>query len=450
MSRSHLDCRDVPLSTTNAQSLARLERATTLAASYFVDPLAEIDAALAEDPDFAMGHGLKAALAVMSSEKAALPMLASSVAAIERLPHANDRERAHAAAGRAWLQGDFEGAIQRYGDILLAYPRDLIALQTAHVGDFLLGQTPLLRDRIAQVLPHWSDDVPGHGYALGMYAFGLEENNHHGRAADVGLRALALDRRDPWAVHAVTHTMEMEGRPDAGIRFLEGRSADWAPGNGFAFHNWWHLALFHLERNDTAAALALYDRAIHPQPTPIAYENVDASALLWRLWLRGTDVGPRFAALADCWAPTAADAFYAFNDVHAVMAFVGAGDLARAEATVTTMATAAGSNARMTADVGLPLARGLLSFGRGAYADAIAHIMPMRHRAHRFGGSNAQRDVIQLTLTEAARRAGQKQLHQALVAERLAQKPESPFNRLLAARTVPAASNEPEREAQVN
>jgi hypothetical protein len=51
---------------------------------------------------------------------------------------------------------------------------------------------------------------------------------------------------------------------------------------------------------------------------------VDASSLLWRLELRGADVGDRWQALADDWTALADDGFYAFNDVHALMAFVGA------------------------------------------------------------------------------------------------------------------------------
>jgi len=44
-------------------------------------------------------------------------------------------------------------------------------------------------------------------------------------------------------------------------------------------------------------------------------------------------------------------------------------------------------------------------------------------RAHRFGGSHAQRDVLDLTLIEAARRAGMETLAEGLVAERVAVRP---------------------------
>ena len=145
------------------------------------------------------------------------------------------------------------------------------------------------------------ESVPGYGYVLGMHAFGLEENGLYAQAEETGRRALEISRRDPWAVHAVTHTFEMRGSTDQGIEFLRSREADWAPDNGFAFHNYWHLALFHLDLGQYDEVLAIYDEHIRPRPTQVALENVDASALLWRLELRGVDVGSRWQALADGW-----------------------------------------------------------------------------------------------------------------------------------------------------
>lgn len=134
------DCRGLAVSTDRTDSLMLLERATELTASYFVDPLVVINRALEADPTFAAGHCLRAALALMSTERGALPMLAESVEAIEAQGNrANDRERRHAAAARAWLAGDFARSLRLYGDIVVEQPRDLLALQVAHVGDFFLG-----------------------------------------------------------------------------------------------------------------------------------------------------------------------------------------------------------------------------------------------------------------------------------------------------------------------
>jgi tetratricopeptide (TPR) repeat protein len=434
------DRRGLPVSTRNQTSLERFENALELTTSYFIDPLATINAAIADDPSCAIAHCLRAALGVMSSERGALPMVQESIAAIEApVSRANDRERMHAAAARAWTEGDFARAVQRYGEIVVEHPRDQLALQVAHVGDFFLGQSTLLRDRIAQVLPHWSDEVPGYGYVLGMHAFGLEETALYERAEDTGRRALEMNPRDPWAVHAVAHVMEMQGRIRDGIEWLTSRAPDWAEENGLAYHNWWHLALHHLELAEHDRALVLYDTRIRPTQTAVALEMLDASAMLWRLTLRGVEVGARWQPLAEAWSTIAKDHFYAFNDAHAAMAFVGAGNWSRVESLLAGLeraASGAGTNAMMSREVGLPFARAIAAFGREDYAQAVAELVPIRANAHRFGGSHAQRDIVHLTLLEAAMRAGQTSLARALVAERIDLKPTSPFNWRMTSRVL--------------
>jgi tetratricopeptide (TPR) repeat protein len=436
------DRRGLEVSSRNPDSIDRFEEAFDLTVSYFLDPLAAINGALEHEPDFAMGHCLRAALGVMSSERGALPMVRESVEAVEALgSKATDRERAHVAAARRWMEGDLAGGVRAYGEIVVDHPRDLLALQAAHVGDFFLGQSTMLRDRVSQVLPHWSTDVPGYGYVLGMHAFGLEETGLYDRAEDEGRKALDLNRRDPWAVHAVAHVFEMQGRIRDGMVFLSTRAPDWSVNNGFAYHNWWHLALHHLELGEHDRALETFDTRIRPAQTSVALEMLDASALLWRLTLRGVEVGERWKALAACWQPIAEDRFYAFNDAHAVMAFVGAGDWTRVESTIASLERAAqesGTNGMMSREVGLPLARAVAAFGRQDYATAIDLLTRARPHANLFGGSHAQRDLLHLTLLESALRAGRPALARALAAERTELKRTSPFNWRMTARALKA------------
>lgn len=430
------------VSTSDRRALERLERAVELMLGYRPDPLAEIDAALAEYPDFAMGHGFRAGLMVMATERAAAEEARRTVAAGEALAQANPRERAHLAAARAWAEGDFALAHRRYGELAANYPRDLFAQQLVHQLDFLLGNAQGLRERPAAAMRAWHEGEPGFSWLLGMEAFGLEECGEYGAAEDAGRMALALRPDDAWAVHAVTHVLEMQGRDREGVVFLSRREADWGPAGLLAVHNWWHLALFHLERGAFEQALAIYDRAIaaglaqgKDQP---AIELVDASAMLWRLLLRGADTGRRFALLSAAWERLGGEGFYAFNDLHAVMAHLGAGRQQAAAHVLGAMRHAAagqGTNALLTLQVGLPLAEGFFAFARGDWAQATALMAPVLPRARIFGGSNAQRDVIALTLLEAALRGQEWGLARDLAAARVAERPESPLARTLLART---------------
>jgi len=429
-----------PSSYGQQQAIDALDQAFDLLHAYQADPLAAVDKITADHPDFAMAHAFRAGALATATDKAFEPELIKSVRAAEALaPKANERERMHISAARAWLDGHWEQAIELWGRASIAHPRDLLALQFAHVGDFFLGHSHMLRDRVARVLPHWNRSVPGYGFVQGMYAFGLEEAGDYAQAEAHGREAVALNEQDGWAVHAVTHVMEMQGRAVEGAAYLAAGAAGWAPNSMFAFHLWWHKALFHLDANDAASTLRLFDEKISAAGFGQALELLDGSALLWRLSLLGHDVGGRWNGLAEKWQARIDDAYYAFNDVNAMMAFIGAGNSdaqARQIQTVKRAAQGNGTNSMMSREIGVPACEGFVAFGRGDYVQAIELLLPVRAKANRFGGSHAQRDIFSWTLTEAAIRLGDRTFADAFVAERHSWKPESPINRAWAARAA--------------
>lgn len=412
---------------------------------YSGNPLELAEAAIAAAPGFAMAHALRAHLMLSAVEGAAVAPARESIAAARQ--HAGtSREKLHAAAAEALAEGRFDDAQERFEDILLEHPHDTLALQMAHIFDFMRGDARNLRDRIVRVLPAWSDSLPAYHAVQGMLAFGLEENGEYTKAEEAGRRACALKSRDAWARHAVAHVMEMQGRTSDGIAWLRDSEADWATDNFMAVHNWWHLALYHLDREETDMVLKLYDEHVRGGKSGVAIDLIDASAMLWRLQLRGIEPGTaRWADIAESWAPLADDDIYAFNNVHALIAFIGAGHSELAIRAMAALRRAAsqgrGSNAAMSAQVGVPVAEALLAFAEGRYEQCVSWLRPVRAIAHRFGGSHAQRDLLDLTLIEAARRAGQHRLVAALAAERLRVKPASPLAqryRLLATDRVAA------------
>ena len=397
-----------------------------------------------------MGHALFAYLNLSSTDHPDVATAAAAHRALVALP-LNEREQAHAAAIEAWVAGDWTCAARRLDDLLQRWPADLLALFMGHQLDFFVGDAQNLRDRIARSLPAFA----GHaheGFVQGMLAFGLEESGHYEQAEATGLRALAAHPEDVWAVHAVTHVYEMEGRVHTGIEHLRTREADWGTGNLFTVHNWWHLALFCLEAGDIAGALDIYDRHVRNEGTnDVPLELVDASAMLWRLHLDGIATGDRFADIAGAWAPKTAEPWYVFNDLHAVMALAGADRLAEARSVVQALDTwldsAAGTNARMTSEIGLPACRAVVAFAEGRHADVVAELAPIRRTFQRFGGSHAQRDVLQRTLLESAQRAGLTDLARALLSERLVNRPTSVYGWTQQARLLTATGADVEAKA---
>jgi tetratricopeptide (TPR) repeat protein len=440
------DVRDLPVTAGSAASVEAFDRALESLLSFTGDPLGTIEAALRADPGFVLGHCLRADLLLLSTDRGYVPEALGSVVRAEELAaDATEREQWHVAAARAWADGDFARAADLWERALLAAPRDALALVAAHQADFFLGASQSLRDRVARVLPAWTPDVPGHGYVRGMYAFGLEEMGDYAAAEAHGLAAVEANPRDAWAVHAVAHTYEMQGRLADGVRWLTGREDDWARDNFFAIHNWWHLSLYHVDLEQPAEVLRIYDTRIRRDRSPELLNLLDASALLWRMHLAGVDVGDRWGEVSDAYRGHVEDGWYAFNDAHAMMAFAATGDERAATTLLAALGAAAagrGTNAGMTRDVGLPVARALWAFGAGRYAESLDHLMPVRHTAARFGGSHAQRDLVHMTCIEAALRAGDHRLARALLNERLALKPTSPHNWLWLARSLAAGGDE--------
>ncbi|GAA5037687.1 tetratricopeptide (TPR) repeat protein [Thermocatellispora tengchongensis] len=424
---------------TSDAALKHFDQAVDDLLNFRPEVAAESRSVLAEDPDWPMGNVLAAYLAVLATEPDDTRRERRRFAAFrtrvdERaLP---PRERAHVAAAQVLLNGDLLGAGRLLAQIVAEHPRDALALAAGHQIDFLTGDARMLRDRIGGALSAWHEDEDRHyGHILGMYAFGLEEAGHYDRSEETGLRAVELNPRDVWAIHAVAHTYEMQGRFGDGVRLLDERRDDWATGTFFNVHTWWHYALYALEAGATGRALEIYDAVLHgPDTSESALELVDASALLWRMYLDGHDQTARWRALADAWAAKTAEPFSAFNDAHAVMAYVGAGRIADAEALIRSRETYAEwerpavTNHAMTVRVGLPVCRALVAYGRGDHERVVELLHPIRHRVHEFGGSHAQRDAVQKTLLESALRAGRLDLARLLISERTSVRPSSPFN----------------------
>jgi len=432
-----LDARGLAVTAADAEALALYDLAVASLVGQRADAAARMAAALGRDPLLASAYCLRVAMLVLAGNAAARRPLAATLRVLDGLATANERERRHAAAARVWLDGNPALALERYAAIVVDYPRDSVALQVAHSLDFRLGHREMLRDRIAEVLPHWDESVPGYGYVLGLHAFGLEENGDYARAESAARESLRLEPDNAGAIHVVAHVMEMQGRSSEGVQWLEAMRPVWAANAGFSTHLAWHLALFHIDLDAIPQALAIYVDTIAPRAPGTTAALIDATALLWRLELRGSHVRTLWRGLATQWSRASLSGERAFTIVHALLAFAAAGVEHHASRVAKLLRNDRATREANTAQdlaLAIPLAEGLHAYGRGDYATAVDRITAMRAVAYRCGGSIAQCDLIHLTLVEAALRAHRTRLALALAAERAARKPNSPLNRWLCAR----------------
>jgi tetratricopeptide (TPR) repeat protein len=426
------DAQGQQLSGATTASVAAYDQAVRAFNLVHGDSIGLFDTARQAAPGFAMAYLGEAWVHALANDPGLLTQ-AKILVETARPLNLNERERAHLAALSHLVQGARAAAVAVLDRHLMHYPYDVVAHQGAALIDGFLGRFPWVRDRSARALPLWSKDQPGYGTLLAMHGFGLEEAGDYARAEDESRAAAELEPFSFWPHHTVAHVMEMTGRPEDGLGWMAAREALWStPGHMNQVHIWWHKALFHLELGQYDAALALYDGPMRATQRPVALSLTNATALLWRLDTLGCDIGDRWQEQAALWQGHADGKRLVFGDIHAAMAELRSGQEALVERRRAAMGETAASSAEAAGlyrTVGIPIVEGLAAFHRGAYAEAVELLLPVRFDLWQIGGSHAQRDVVDWTLTEAAIRAGQRDVALSLAHERLATRPRSAPNR---------------------
>lgn len=389
---------------------------------------------LAADPDMPMGHVAKGYLFKLFGSGAMAERAKSALATAKTRADADgvtDREALHLAALEAWCAEDIDRTTDCWERIAVDHPKDALALRLAHFNHFYAGEGRMMRDSTARVLPEWSDADPDYGYLLGMHAFGLEETGDYARAEAIGREAVVRNPSDAWAVHAVAHVLEMQGRHREGVDWVRGLEVSWSVTNNFRFHLYWHQALFHLERHEFDAVLALYDRHVASDLDADMYLDVcNGASLLWRLEMYGVDVGDRWKDLARISLRHVEDHELIFVSLHYLMALIKGGEPQAAASLAGHLegyANAATTQGRVAARVGTATAAAMAALAKGDAATVVGALYPVRYDLYCMGGSHAQRDIFEEMLVTAAVEADPA-LARALLAERTAAKPTSAWS----------------------
>jgi len=423
--------------TVHNQTTLDLYNAVIAGLCRFKNPVPLTMQMLETEPDFVMGQVFNGHINLWTTDRDDLQWSLESLKNIARIDPSGltRREKMHVAALQTWAMGDLVKASIQLDEILIDYPLDILALLSGHQLDFFLGDATNLYGRVCRVLPAWDREHPLYGFLLGMLSFGQEEAGHYEQAELTAMEAVEMNPQDIWGIHAVAHALEMQNKYVQGASFMQACEQYWHNDNVMVSHNAIHQGLFLLETGDLTKAIGVYDHFVHwagIEPIPMAL--VDASSVLWRLYLENEELGNRAQTLSDSWKQKNHQRFYTFNDAHAMVAFAASHDEDAANALIADLkdyviyGDKRLTNHAMTLKTGLPACEAILAFSRGDYDTTLEKLMPIRNTTAQFGGSHAQRDIIARTLLEAAIRGGKQRLAQALVNERLMARPNSPYN----------------------
>ncbi|XP_039989360.1 tetratricopeptide repeat protein 38 isoform X2 [Xiphias gladius] len=401
-----------------------------------------ISAIQAADPNFVMGHVISTGLELVATTSSTRlnERLASAVRRTVELANSQDispRERLHVKAMELFSRGDFPKACNIWEDILVDHPTDMLALKFAHDAYFYMGAQTQMRDSVARVLPHWKPHTPLSSYLKGLYSFGLLETRFYDQAEKVAMEGLTLTPDDAWSVHSVAHVYEMRAEVDKGLKFMEGREKDWQVSDVLASHNYWHWALYFIEKGQYEAALQIYDSQVFRRckATGSMLDTVDASSMLCRLEMEGVCVTDRWRELLQVTQPHTDDHVTLFNDLHFLMVSLGAKESRTSQRLLEglqELTKEPGDNQQhqLAGTIGVTMCQAMMEYDQGNYSGTVELLYPLRYRMVDIGGSDAQRDLFNQLLIHAAMKSESmhhQKLGRCLLVERDAMRPNSPL-----------------------
>jgi hypothetical protein len=421
-----------------------------------------VDSMIAADSDFFLGHVLKNGLDLIGSSS--VPNHAS-IQNLTQLKNKHEKslsehELCHYDAILDLYNGNLKRACSQWENILVEHPNDMMALKFAHDIYFYLGWHAQMRDSVARVLPVWKlhkRDDHLYSYLYGMYSFGLVQSNYFEEANQAALKSLEMNKHDAWATHTVCHYYEYRVRAGESIEFLRKTEQDWSSCNLLAAHNYWHLCLQHLERNEHEQALEIFDNnMLKWLNLNRTLDLVDLVSLLYRLKLDSceVDLSERWSLLYDAYKSRFQDHGYLYNDFHIAMILSNSKSednkskfldsfnnfVKRDDDEINNNHVSPNYLKQINKELGENVFNTIFEFDQGNYERVVDILYPIRYDLIKMGGSNAQRDLFPQILLQSALKSQSKR-HQilgvALLNERQALKPGSRLTERIKARFAP-------------
>jgi hypothetical protein len=369
--------------------------------------------AVQADPSFAAGHAL---LAMVSPAQAS-----SALADARRLAtRCAEHERSFVGMVDLLVGGGMWVAQEAVLAHARAYPADLFGVGLA--ATIVERSTRAdVQDAVRAVYEPSRRLLGEHPYLLAMLGFVDQEQGRFAEAGQKADTAMAAVPTSVTAAHLRAHVNVETAAHADGLAWLDAFRARMAADSDYRHHMGWHAALHALALGDERSTLARLS-ALGPPQTDAFRQVVDTGTLLARCRICGL-VGPdedptdgRAGTPDVVMLAEPASMYVAFHVAVGLAVQGRADDLRDLARRGPTMA------APGLAELLPPLALALDDV-EGVHARAAEVLVRLRPTLHRWGGSRAQREVVEDLLIDAALRGGRVELARTLLRERLERRP---------------------------
>ena len=369
-------------------------------------------AAISADPNFTLAHiGLAREMQLRGRSDDVKQSLNT---AFETSQSLSAREQSHLSVSSLLLRGKSAEARAAVYEHVKEWPCDVLIAQMCTSVFGLIGFSGL-PGREAEQLSFMTNLTPNYGddwWCKAQLAFAQLEVGQLDEAGINIEEALLSNPNSAHSKHIRAHLYYENLQDEDGLSYLQRHWENYDPSGALYNHISWHVGLWSLETGNLEQMWNVLDKHISPDNSQGPPLNVltDTVALLFRAELAGVEVTPERWRDLSAYAMTKfANPGLGFADFHAAITYARAGNI---EALENIIANAKGPVSDLTKKV----ARAYLYMQDANWLSASELFTSVVREHARFGGSNAQRDLLDFSLAACLLHQGRKREAKTILA----------------------------------
>ena len=361
--------------------------------------------AIEADPNFALAY-LGLARALMSSGQVAEAKVA--IGKVKNLlQELTSREKSHFLCCELVLLGEAKKARIAVQNHVSEWPRDVMIAQMSTSVFGLIGfsgkvgrETDLL-DYTTKLMPHYGEDW----WMMSMHAISFCETGQTLKSMRLMEKALNLNPRNANAAHFFAHILYEENEVSAGRDYLAAWMPNYDRRSLLHGHLSWHQALWALYDGDETSMWALVDASVSQEKGSSLPINAltDTASIYYRAELAGYNVSTeRWLKLSEYASQKFPTMGQSFADIHAALAHAMAGNEEYLSKLID-------GNSGFAGDIVPAVAKSWKAISENKWDTAREELETVLFEFERFGGSRAQRDLLEFAYVNVLLRTGNKE-----------------------------------------
>ena len=370
--------------------------------------------AIEADPNFTLAY-LGLARAFMSSGQ-----VVEAKAALEKakylLEGVTDREKSHFLCCELVILGEAKKAKTAVQAHVSEWPRDaMVAQMNTSVFGLIgfsgkAGRENDLLEYTAELLPHYGEDW----WMMSMHAISLCETGQTLKSMQLMEKALNFNPRNANAAHFFAHILYEENEVSAGRDYLTAWMPNYDRRSLLHGHLSWHQALWALHDGDETSMWDIVDTSVSQEKGSSLPINAltDTASIYYRAELAGYNVSTdRWMNLSKYAAEKFPNMGQSFADIHAALAHAMAGNEKYLRKLID-------GNSGFAGDIVPAVAKAWQAIFENKWHKAKQELEIASSEFERFGGSRAQRDLLEFTYVNVLLRTGNKEIARKTLLER--------------------------------